>query len=121
MVGRSLWWRKVGLLLATLVLTLFVMGPTLDSAFCRDEDSFRVMAAEMSVEKVASVSAAPISDSAGFGVCFYGPCHHVAPFGPAAPSAVSAPDYMSQIVRRPADERVVASAPQFGLLRPPRA
>jgi hypothetical protein len=107
--------------MAALVLTLLTLGPSLDDLFCRDQDSFRVMAAEMSVEKVASVSAAPISDSDGFGVCFYGPCHHVAPFGPAAPSEVSAPDYMSQIVRRPADERVVASAPQFGLLRPPRA
>lgn len=121
MVGRSLWWRKVGLLLATLVLTLFVMGPTLDSAFCRDEDSLRSITAAASQSKTVFVRAETPPNADALGVCFFGPCHHVTPYVPAAPAAVASLHYAAQVARFPMRDRVATSDPHFGLLRPPRA
>ena len=121
MARRLPWWRKVGLVFAALVLTLLTFGPQLDAAFCRDQDSLSAIAAEVSVAKVASAHADVAPDRDGLGVCFYGQCHHVAPFVPIAPAGAVAPDYLSDAVVRPAENRVATSDPQFGLLRPPRA
>ena len=37
MARTSPWWRKVGMALAVLVLTVLTFGPSLDGLLCRDE------------------------------------------------------------------------------------
>jgi len=49
MARTSPWWRKVGMALAALVLTVLTFGPSLDGLLCRDEGSVSAVAAELPV------------------------------------------------------------------------
>ena len=92
MARTSPWWRKVGMALAALVLTVLTLGPGLDGLLCRDDGSFSAVAAELPVAAAADkIDPGPLDE--GPGVCVHGHCHHSAPFVPATPAAseLSAP------------------------------
>jgi len=121
MARTSPWWRKVGMALAALVLTVLTLGPGLDGLICRDEGSLSAVAAELPLAAAPADDAGPAPLDERPGICVHGHCHHSAPYVPATPAAseLSAP---LQAVAHPfVRDRVPTSDPKFGLIRPPRA
>jgi hypothetical protein len=120
MAGSTPVWRKVGAVLAALVLTFLTFGPSLDTFLCGDEGAHAAPVAEMTVSK-ATAHQDGASDADGPGLCVHGHCHHATAYVPVMPEAAEAPDYIESALNRPARSRVATSDPQFGLMRPPRA
>ena len=109
--GRA--FRRLGGVLAALVLGFFTVGPGLDGLLCHPG----VDGAHAAVELAPAGHA---DHESGEGVCLHGACHHAAPFPPDAPQAVT----------RAAPSVVRAAPPAdlgptfdllYGLERPPRA
>lgn len=121
MARTSPWWRKVGMALAALVLTVLTLGPSLDGLLCRDEGSLGAVAAEMPVAALAADHTDPRPLDEGPGICVHGHCHHSAPYVPATPPGgeLSAP--LLAVAHPFVRDRVPTSDPKFGLIRPPRA
>ena len=121
MEWTSPWWRKVGMVLAALVLTVLTLGPGLDGRICRDEGSLSAVAAELPVAAAPADDAGPPPLDEGRGICIHGHCHHSAPYVPATLAAgeLSAP--LLAVAHPFVRNRVPISDPKFGLIRPPRA
>jgi hypothetical protein len=113
-------WRKIGAVLAALVLTVLTFGPSLDTFLCGDEGAHAAPVAEMTVSKATAHQNGAL-DADGLGPCVHGHCHHATAYVPVMPEAAAAPDYIVSALDRPGRSRVPTSDPQFGLMRPPRA
>ena len=120
MARTSPWWRKVGMALAALVLTVLTLGPSLDGLVCRDEGSLSAVAAELPVA-AAAADVAPEPLDEGPGICVHGHCHHSAPYVPATPPASELSAPLLAVAHPFVRDRVPTSDPKFGLIRPPRA
>jgi len=121
MARTSPWWRKVGMALAALVLTVLTLGPGLDGLICRDEGSLSAVAAELPLAASPADDAGPAPLDERPGICVHGHCHHSAPYVPATLAAgeLSAP--LLAVAHPFVRNRVPISDPKFGLIRPPRA
>ena len=120
MARTSPWWRKVGMALAALVLTVLTLGPSLDGLLCRDEGSVSAVAAELPVAVASDHGETGPADE-GPGVCLHGHCHHAAPYVPAALAASDVDPNLAAVAHPLPRARVPTSDPKFGLIRPPRA
>jgi hypothetical protein len=122
MARTSPWWRRVGMALAALVLTVLTFGPGVDGLLCRDEGSISAVAAEL-----PAASAATGDDGHGAlfdegpGICVHGHCHHSAPHVPAIPTAHALSAPLTAVAHPLVRDRVPTTDPKFGLIRPPRA
>lgn len=124
MAGRSTWWRRLGGLLAALVLAVLTMGPSLDALICGGEDG---MSAAAAVQTVDSDHAVAVEDGHGqsphdgdLTPCMHGHCHHGAPYVPAALSDAEEPSVLTD--GHDLDRvTVVTSDRHFQLKRPPRS
>ena len=120
MARTSPWWRKVGMALAALVLTVLTLGPSLDGFLCRDEGSIGAVAAELPVAVASDYGDAGPAEE-GPGICLHGHCHHAAPYVPATPAASDVNTHLAAVAHPLLRGRVPTSDPKFGLIRPPRA
>lgn len=121
MARSSPWWRKVGMALAALVLTVLTLGPSLDGLLCKDEGSLSAAAAEMPTTQISSADGHSQPADEGAGVCVHGHCHHAAPYVSAAPAAAERPRDLTGVAHPLPRDRAPTSDPKFGLMRPPRA
>ena len=129
MVRGSSWWRKVGMTLAALVMTLLTFAPALDGLLCRDEDSLSAVvatlapaanAADAGVDLVSHEDrGAPTPDDRG--VCLHGHCHHTTPYVGAVDVAAERPVRLAAADHILEPGHAPTSEPIFGLKRPPRA
>lgn len=119
MARTSPWWRKVGMALAALVLTVLTLGPGLDGLVCRDEGSLSAVAAELPAAAADDVAPEPLEE--GPGICVHGHCHHSAPYVSATPAANALSVPLLAVAHPFVRDRVPTSDPKFGLIRPPRA
>lgn len=121
MVQSLPWWRKLGAVLAALVLGLLTFGPSLDSIVCHDEAGMSAAASELPTAAEASDQGGGWPSDDALGACVHGHCHHGASYVPAmAAAAASGQEPMTDNHPLPRD-RVRTSDPKFGLMRPPRA
>ncbi len=117
----SSWRRKIGMLLAALVLSVLAFGPGLDGLLCRDAGSLSAAATEMRTSVAAADSGIPVGPESRAGVCFFGHCHHATPYIPAPAAAASLPTNLTSIAHPIVRTKVLTSDPKFSFIRPPRA
>lgn len=126
MVWGSSWWRKAGMTLAALVLTLLTLAPALDGLLCRDEDSLSAVVASLAPAADTGVDLASHQDRGAptpddRGVCLHGHCHHPTPYIGAVDVAAERPVRLAAADHILEPGHAPTSEPIFGLKRPPRA
>lgn len=124
MAGRMTWWRKLGGLLAALVVAVFTMGPGLDTLICGGDGGINAVAA---VQTASADHTASVEDGHGqpsqdqsLGVCMHGHCHHGALYVPDTLPTAEAPLAVPNghdLVRATG----TTSDRHFQLKRPPRS
>jgi hypothetical protein len=121
MARTSPWWRKVGMALAALVMTVLTFGPSLDSIVCQDERGLSAAAAEQPMTQAGPDVDVAGHDNEGLGACAHGHCHHGGAYVSVAPVAAETRHDLTGAAHALPRERVPTSDPKFGLMRPPRA
>lgn len=126
MTGYSTWWRRLGGLLAALVLVVLALGPGLDTMVCGGEGGMSAAAAESVGADHSTAVSADIGHAGdqdhdqGLDPCIHGHCHHSAAYVPIGLGAV--PEAQVLPARHViALATVTALDRKFQLKRPPRA
>jgi len=121
MVQSPKWWRKLGAVLAVLVLSMLSFGPTLDGLMCHDEGGASVGSATAHTATVAADHSDVSTSDGALSVCAHGHCHHSTSYIPALATFPSEGRIRPSDSHRLLRERVRISDPKYGLERPPRA
>lgn len=121
MVRDVPWLRRLGAVLAALVLAVLAFGPSLDALLCHDDADLGAVAAEMPAFGAEPGDQGPGEHAGGRAACVHGHCHHGAAHTPAlsAPDASRA-DAGAAGLGTPRT-RIPTSDLKFRLIRPPRA
>jgi hypothetical protein len=132
MVRSVSWWRQLGTALFVLVLTMFAVGPVLDTLLCRTELGTGAVAAEYPTNAREQVSGAdevtfsasqvgdPNANHGADGLaCVHGHCHHGGQYVPAHAVVGDALE-PSRTQHALLQSRIAISDPKFQLERPPR-